>query len=86
MDGKYPTVLQKDSRYHLHLFKCTYKITNTPIFFVIQCCLLFSMMPPEIVGQKIEPQGLFNAVNILLSLQVIQLHAYKCLYIFQVSY
>ncbi|KAK4588761.1 hypothetical protein RGQ29_019674 [Quercus rubra] len=35
----------------------------------LKCCLLFSMMPPEIVGEKMEPEWLFNAVNILLSLQ-----------------
>ncbi|KAK4588774.1 hypothetical protein RGQ29_019684 [Quercus rubra] len=36
----------------------------------LKCCLLFSMMPPEIVGEKMEPEWLFNAVNILLSLQI----------------
>ncbi|KAK4493087.1 hypothetical protein RD792_018078 [Penstemon davidsonii] len=35
----------------------------------LKCCLLLSMMPSEIVGQKMEPAGLYNAVNILLSLQ-----------------
>lgn len=41
-------------------------------FFVLffQCCLMFSVMPPEIVGEKMEPEGLYNAVNILISLQV----------------
>ncbi|XP_075664097.1 beta-amyrin synthase-like isoform X4 [Castanea sativa] len=34
-----------------------------------QCCLLFSMMPPEVVGEKMEPERLFDAVNILLYLQ-----------------
>ncbi|KAK7856914.1 beta-amyrin synthase [Quercus suber] len=34
-----------------------------------QCCLLFSMMPPEVVGEKMEPGCLFDAVNILLYLQ-----------------
>ncbi|KAK2632375.1 hypothetical protein EUGRSUZ_L01637 [Eucalyptus grandis] len=33
------------------------------------CCLLFSMMPPEIVGDKMEPGRLYDAVNILLSQQ-----------------
>lgn len=37
---------------------------------ICQCCLLFSMMPPDIVGEKMEPEGFYNAVNILLSLQV----------------
>ena len=35
-----------------------------------QCCLLFSMMPPEVVDEKMEPERLFDAVNILLYLQV----------------
>ncbi|KAM3748988.1 hypothetical protein ACB098_05G149700 [Castanea mollissima] len=35
----------------------------------LKCCLHFSMMPPEIVGEKMEPERLFDAVNILLSLQ-----------------
>ena len=28
------------------------------------------MMPPEVVGEKMEPERLFDAVNILLYLQV----------------
>ncbi|KAL3849159.1 hypothetical protein ACJIZ3_011041 [Penstemon smallii] len=39
------------------------------IILILVCCLLLSMMPSEIVGQKMEPAGLYNAVNILLSLQ-----------------
>ncbi|XP_027102483.1 beta-amyrin synthase-like [Coffea arabica] len=35
----------------------------------LKCCLLFSTMPPEIVGEKLEPERLYDAVNILLSLQ-----------------
>uniref|UniRef100_A0A2N9H1S6 Squalene cyclase C-terminal domain-containing protein n=1 Tax=Fagus sylvatica TaxID=28930 RepID=A0A2N9H1S6_FAGSY len=35
----------------------------------LKCCLLFSMMPPEVVGDKMEPERLFDAVNILFSLQ-----------------
>jgi len=35
----------------------------------LKCSLLFSMMPQEIVGEKMEPEWLFDAVNILLSLQ-----------------
>ncbi|XP_010537756.1 PREDICTED: camelliol C synthase-like isoform X2 [Tarenaya hassleriana] len=34
-----------------------------------KCCLLFSMMSPEIVGSKMDPQQLYESVNILLSLQ-----------------
>lgn len=29
------------------------------------------MMPPEIVGEKMEPEKLYDAVNVILSLQVI---------------
>ncbi|CAA2983748.1 beta-amyrin synthase [Olea europaea subsp. europaea] len=36
----------------------------------LKCCLLFSMMPPEIVGPKMETERLSDAVNILLSLHV----------------
>ncbi|KAL3753876.1 hypothetical protein ACJRO7_001167 [Eucalyptus globulus] len=35
----------------------------------LKCCLLFSMMPPDIVGEKMEPEKLYDAVNVLLSLQ-----------------
>lgn len=35
----------------------------------LKCCLLFSMMPPEIVGEQLEPERLFDSVNVLLSLQ-----------------
>ncbi|KDP37001.1 hypothetical protein JCGZ_06057 [Jatropha curcas] len=35
----------------------------------LTCCLLFSMMPPETVGEKLEPEKLFDAVNVILSLQ-----------------
>ncbi|XP_030462926.1 beta-amyrin synthase-like isoform X1 [Syzygium oleosum] len=35
----------------------------------LKCCLLFAMMPPEIVGQKMEPEKLYDAVNVILSLQ-----------------
>ncbi|XP_050289368.1 beta-amyrin synthase-like isoform X1 [Quercus robur] len=35
----------------------------------LKCCLLFSMMPPKVVGEKMEPERLFDAVNILLYLQ-----------------
>ncbi|XP_044490766.1 beta-amyrin synthase-like isoform X2 [Mangifera indica] len=34
-----------------------------------KCCLFFSMMPPEIVGEKMEPERLYDCVNVLLSLQ-----------------
>ncbi|KAE8710897.1 Beta-amyrin synthase [Hibiscus syriacus] len=34
-----------------------------------KCCLLMSMLPPEIVGEKMEPQQLYDAVNVILSLQ-----------------
>uniref|UniRef100_A0A7N0TBG7 Squalene cyclase C-terminal domain-containing protein n=1 Tax=Kalanchoe fedtschenkoi TaxID=63787 RepID=A0A7N0TBG7_KALFE len=35
----------------------------------LKCCLLFSLMPPELVGEKMEPERLYDSVNILLSLQ-----------------
>ncbi|KAK8468929.1 hypothetical protein PHAVU_006G156700 [Phaseolus vulgaris] len=35
----------------------------------LMCCLLLSTMSQEIVGQKIEPQNLYDAVDFLLSLQ-----------------
>ncbi|GAU13079.1 hypothetical protein TSUD_173790 [Trifolium subterraneum] len=37
-----------------------------------QCCLLLSMLPPEIVGEKMEPERLYDSVNLVLSLQAIQ--------------
>ncbi|KAK1408585.1 hypothetical protein QVD17_40485 [Tagetes erecta] len=35
----------------------------------MKCCLLFSMMPPEIVGNTMQPEQFRDAVNIVLSLQ-----------------
>ncbi|KAG5043197.1 hypothetical protein AAZV13_03G090000 [Glycine max] len=35
----------------------------------LNCCLLLSILPSEIVGEKMEPQRLYDSVNILLSLQ-----------------
>ncbi|XP_050231956.1 lupeol synthase-like [Mercurialis annua] len=35
----------------------------------LKCCLLFSMMPSEIVGEKMEPEKMYDAVNLILSLQ-----------------
>lgn len=35
-----------------------------------QCCLLLSMMPPETVGRKMEPEQINEAVNVILSFQV----------------
>ncbi|GKV07153.1 hypothetical protein SLEP1_g18954 [Rubroshorea leprosula] len=35
----------------------------------LKCCLLMSMLPPEIVGEKLEQEGLYDAINVLLSLQ-----------------
>ncbi|KAH0982204.1 hypothetical protein GBA52_009381 [Prunus armeniaca] len=37
----------------------------------LKCCLLFSMMRPEIIGEKMEPERLYDSVNVLLSLQEI---------------
>ncbi|KAF8392761.1 hypothetical protein HHK36_020998 [Tetracentron sinense] len=35
----------------------------------LKCCLLLSMLPPEIVGEKMEPERLYDSVNVLISLQ-----------------
>ncbi|TXG49018.1 hypothetical protein EZV62_024893 [Acer yangbiense] len=35
----------------------------------LKCCLLFSVMSPEIVGEKMDTEQLYDAVNLLLSLQ-----------------
>ncbi|KAF2301458.1 hypothetical protein GH714_024437 [Hevea brasiliensis] len=35
----------------------------------MKCCLLFSMMPSQVVGEKMEPEKLDDSVNVLLSLQ-----------------
>ncbi|XP_061339764.1 beta-amyrin synthase-like [Gastrolobium bilobum] len=34
-----------------------------------KCCLLLSMLPSEIVGEKMDDEKLFDSVNLLLSLQ-----------------
>ncbi|KAI4334868.1 hypothetical protein L6164_013576 [Bauhinia variegata] len=35
----------------------------------LKCCLLFSMLPPELAGEEMEPERLYDSVNLLLSLQ-----------------
>ncbi|KAB2634103.1 beta-amyrin synthase-like [Pyrus ussuriensis x Pyrus communis] len=35
----------------------------------LKCCLLLSMMPPEMVGEKMEPERSYDAVNVIISLQ-----------------
>ncbi|KAJ4868108.1 Amyrin synthase LUP2 [Raphanus sativus] len=35
----------------------------------LKCCLLLSMMPPEAVGPKMDPEHLYDSVNLLLSYQ-----------------
>ncbi|KAI4331142.1 hypothetical protein MLD38_029358 [Melastoma candidum] len=35
----------------------------------LKCCLLLSLMPPEIVGKHMEPERLYDSVNVILSLQ-----------------
>ncbi|KAI9185997.1 hypothetical protein LWI28_012872 [Acer negundo] len=35
----------------------------------LKCCLLFSMMPPELVGEKMDTERLYDSVNVILSLQ-----------------
>ncbi|CAM8923523.1 unnamed protein product [Rhodiola kirilowii] len=36
----------------------------------LKCCLLLSMLPPEVVGEKMEPEKLYDSVNLLLSLSL----------------
>ncbi|PHT52266.1 Beta-amyrin synthase [Capsicum baccatum] len=35
----------------------------------LTCCLLFSSMPSELVGEAMEPERLYDSVNVILSLQ-----------------
>ncbi|CAB4272095.1 unnamed protein product [Prunus armeniaca] len=35
----------------------------------LKCCLLLSMLPPQLVGEQLEPERLYDAVNVILSLQ-----------------
>ncbi|XP_031737436.1 isomultiflorenol synthase isoform X2 [Cucumis sativus] len=35
----------------------------------LKCCLLLSLLPPGIVGEKMEPERFYDAVNVILSLQ-----------------
>ncbi|CAH8357721.1 unnamed protein product [Eruca vesicaria subsp. sativa] len=35
----------------------------------LKCCLLLSIMPADVVGQKMDPEHLYDSVNLLLSLQ-----------------
>ncbi|XP_010545605.1 PREDICTED: seco-amyrin synthase-like [Tarenaya hassleriana] len=35
----------------------------------LECCLVFSTMPAEFIGEKMKPERLYDAVNFLLSLQ-----------------
>ncbi|KAI9181725.1 hypothetical protein LWI28_017898 [Acer negundo] len=35
----------------------------------LKCCLHFSLLPPEIVGEKMVPERLYEAVNVILYLQ-----------------
>ncbi|KAK4343327.1 hypothetical protein RND71_036421 [Anisodus tanguticus] len=40
----------------------------------LKCALLLSQMPTDLVGEKIETHRIFDAVNIILSLQVIEIN------------
>lgn len=52
-------------------FICMYVVAIYIIYHCLfQCCLLLSKLPPEVVGEKMEPEKLFDSVNIMLSLQV----------------
>ncbi|GAB2225948.1 hypothetical protein Droror1_Dr00021729 [Drosera rotundifolia] len=35
----------------------------------LKCCLLLSLLPSQIVGEQMEPSQLYDAVNVILSLQ-----------------
>uniref|UniRef100_A0A7N2LVT2 Beta-amyrin synthase n=1 Tax=Quercus lobata TaxID=97700 RepID=A0A7N2LVT2_QUELO len=35
----------------------------------LKCCLLFSKMPPDIVGEKMKPERFYDSINVILSLQ-----------------
>ncbi|KAH7564890.1 hypothetical protein ACOSP7_021221 [Xanthoceras sorbifolium] len=35
----------------------------------LKCCLLYSTLPPEIVGEKLDSKWLYEAVNFILSMQ-----------------
>ncbi|XP_055801671.1 beta-amyrin synthase isoform X3 [Solanum dulcamara] len=37
----------------------------------LRCCLLFSTMPSELVGEAMEPARLYDSVNVILSLQLL---------------
>jgi len=37
---------------------------------MFQCCLLLSMLPEEIVGEKLQLERLYDSVNFILSHQV----------------
>lgn len=39
---------------------------------LLQTALLFSQMSPDLVGEKMETERFYDAVNIILSLQVIK--------------
>lgn len=46
--------------------------TNTTLFsvFPLQVALLFSQMSPDLVGEKMDKERFYDAVNVILSLQV----------------
>ncbi|KAL9253412.1 Beta-amyrin synthase-like protein [Drosera capensis] len=35
----------------------------------LMCCLLLSQLPPELVGEALRKEGMYDAVNVILSLQ-----------------
>ncbi|PRQ51807.1 putative alpha-amyrin synthase [Rosa chinensis] len=39
------------------------------IIFSFQCCCLFAMMSPEVVGEPMEAECMYDAVNVIMSLQ-----------------
>lgn len=39
------------------------------ITFLFQCCCLFATMSPELVGEPMEAECMYDAVNVIMSLQ-----------------
>ena len=84
MDGQFLIVVQKVFWYAIelvfiiqqmksdsHVFNIISLIINCCLlYFNIQCCLHLSTMPPEIVGEKMEPERFYDAANFMLSIQV----------------
>ncbi|KAL5825740.1 hypothetical protein ACOSQ3_021803 [Xanthoceras sorbifolium] len=53
---------------HRHLRTLSYSIHSWPQI-LCRCCLQFSMLPLEIIGEKMDPESLYEAGNFILSFQ-----------------